>query len=189
LKIKLMEELKKGKRSFYIPSLFPGKAEFRRTYYAKVTPQNSVFMRVFLMISGFAIALSPFLMPLGRIKLRDETKRKFVIQKQLYLPAQILLSIACVLTVLYLIALAKNPQVITLGPPRSLQGFPPIISFLIHIPVLLSAIVPCMIILLTSVLRRRLWSAFLRVFYAILTVLLAADLALFFYWGLVKIIM
>jgi hypothetical protein len=187
LTFNLADELKKGKKSYDIPSLFPPKAEFRNRYFGKITPLNNRAVLAFLVASGFIFLLAPFLFHAGRSRLREEAGRRYAAAKRLYLPAQILLTLSCVPAWIYLIALWKNSQVLTLGLPRSLDGFPTGIRLLVHLPAVEAMLVPCMIFLLTAVCLRRHWSGFLRCFYAVVAFLLVVHLALFAYWGLIRI--
>jgi hypothetical protein len=182
--VRLDDELRKGAHAVDLPSLFPEKAAFRRMVSGKRTPLNSAALRALLVLGGFVFALAPFLFRAGRNRLREESGRRFRAAGRLLAPAQALLTAACVPAWIYLIALWRHPQVFTLGPPASLDGFPAWVPLVLHVPALEAVLVPVLLLTAGAAFAKRIWNGLLRFTLLSTGLLLAVHVALFHYWGL-----
>lgn len=187
VEIDLENELKKGRQSYDLASLFPVNEEFIKRSRPKVTPINSKPILLFLVLSSTVFAATPFILYGWKKKIMKVISNGEKVVFKMFKPAQIYASVATIGLFLFLLVLSQYPEIFISGMPRQLKGLSIMHILVMHIPLLVIVLTANMIVIFFIVLRKRLWSQGLRVYYFLVFLLLLVNLGFLKYWNLIRI--
>jgi len=175
----LKKELEKGAHAFNLPELFPGNKKFGRTNYGKLVPQRNFWIAAFLVLAGLFYLFS-------LIVLAAEYFTSTTFKNRLNLFTRLAAMMISFLGLIYLLALAKFPQLFYIGLPERLHGRIWVEKVLLHLPLVCCAILPVLLVFVVLVWRK-LESVLLKWCYVLLVFLTMVLLAFYSYWGFFKI--
>ena len=184
VEIDLQKELKKGKKSYDIASLFPINESFLE---ASKTPLNIKLLYFFLILSSIIFISTPITLILMKKRFLktadDKDKSPFI----LYKPSQIIASVASIFMLIYILPFSQYPELFNTGLPENLQDLSTMETIHLKLPLLVLILTLALTILLIIVFYKKLWTKRIRIFYSFITVLLMINLVLLHYWNLIRI--
>lgn len=186
VEIDLQKELKKGKQSYDIASLFPINEKFVEASRPKMTPMNSKLVYFFLILSSLVFISTPLNLSIMKRKIFKTITSKRKATFILFRPSQIIASVASIALLIVLGALSQYPEIFNTGFPQNLNGLSSIQIVIIHLPFLVIILTISMIIFLSIVFYKKLWTNKLRIYYSFITVILLINLGLLSYWNLLR---
>jgi len=182
----LLNELKKGAQQYELYTFFPENSSYYQVYIKRQSPQNNFLMLFIMILCGliflFTIIVWPSTLLIKNLESIEKHEARPKTDK-----LKLYSFIVCVLFSIYLIVLVFYKEVFQIGLPLSIANFHFPLKLAIHIPLLLCILIIPLIVMNFNVIRRSNWTKFNKWHYTVNTISYLLLLALFLYWGFIKL--
>ncbi len=192
LQFDLAEELKAGPRQLEIPAMFPDNPEFQYIYQTRLTPQNNIFILLLLFVTSLIYAFTIVAWFSGWLIRRQDARDygRAVVDPgpgPVAWTARITASLACGLGLLFLLATYSFPQLYQFSWPTYIYPWS-LLSLLAYFPLAMLLLIGPILIFAVVAWLKSYWKLLSRWHYSLIAIILGINVALFFYWDLIRMI-
>ncbi|HEY4786697.1 MAG TPA: hypothetical protein VIH57_11635 [Bacteroidales bacterium] len=178
--------LKKQDPAHCISKSTDGLTAYMQIYYRRQSPQNNVFILLFLIIYGLQTLFTLLLWPSAHFLKIMESKEKNEPIPKPELP-KIWSFTLCIFLSIYLVVLINFKEAFQVGIPQKLDHFPLFLRLILHIPLVALIMSVPLLVMNINVLRQASLGRFFKWHFTLNTISYWVLQGLFVYWGFIRV--